>query len=95
MSIYRPVSAYALFFRDTQAAIKGSNPNASFGEVSKIVASMWDNLDAEQKAVSVLIFVLGSVEFFRGQVINVLGGMLGTFKSILFFLHHTSQIIIG
>ncbi|XP_041454167.1 thymocyte selection-associated high mobility group box protein TOX-like isoform X2 [Lytechinus variegatus] len=46
----KPVSAYALFFRDTQAAIKGQNPNASFGEVSKIVASMWDSLDAEQKA---------------------------------------------
>lgn len=48
---HRPVSAYALFFRDTQAAIKGSNPNASFGEVSKIVASMWDSLDADHKNV--------------------------------------------
>lgn len=45
------MSAYALFFRDTQAAIKGSNPNASFGEVSKIVASMWDSLEADQKQV--------------------------------------------
>lgn len=50
---YRPVSAYALFFRDTQAAIKGQNPNASFGEVSKIVASMWDGLDSEHKSVSI------------------------------------------
>ena len=49
---YRPVSAYALFFRDTQAAIKGQNPNASFGEVSKIVASMWDSLEEDQKNVS-------------------------------------------
>lgn len=47
----KPVSAYALFFRDTQAAIKGSNPNASFGEVSKIVASMWDALDSNNKDV--------------------------------------------
>lgn len=45
------MSAYALFFRDTQAAIKGQNPNASFGEVSKIVASMWDALDSEHKNV--------------------------------------------
>ncbi|XP_064640647.1 TOX high mobility group box family member 3-like isoform X3 [Lineus longissimus] len=45
----KPVSAYALFFRDTQAAIKGQNPNASFGEVSKIVASMWDSLDPDTK----------------------------------------------
>ncbi|KAK3085630.1 hypothetical protein FSP39_006440 [Pinctada imbricata] len=47
----KPVSAYALFFRDTQAAIKGQNPSASFGEVSKIVASMWDGLDTETKSV--------------------------------------------
>jgi hypothetical protein len=52
----RPVSAYALFFRDTQAAIKGQNPNASFGEVSKIVASMWDALDAEHKNVSTILY---------------------------------------
>lgn len=45
------MSAYALFFRDTQAAIKGQNPNASFGEVSKIVASMWDALDSDSKNV--------------------------------------------
>ncbi|KAG7264839.1 hypothetical protein CRUP_004382 [Coryphaenoides rupestris] len=45
----KPVSAYALFFRDTQAAIKGQNPSASFSEVSKIVASMWDTLGEEQK----------------------------------------------
>jgi len=50
--VFRPISAYALFFRDTQAAIKGQNPSASFGEVSKIVASMWDGLDEEHKNVS-------------------------------------------
>nr|XP_057918567.1 thymocyte selection-associated high mobility group box protein TOX [Doryrhamphus excisus] len=47
----KPVSAYALFFRDTQANIKAQNPNATFGEVSKIVASMWDGLGEEQKQV--------------------------------------------
>uniref|UniRef100_A0A8C0U0R4 HMG box domain-containing protein n=1 Tax=Cyanistes caeruleus TaxID=156563 RepID=A0A8C0U0R4_CYACU len=30
---------------------KGQNPNATFGEVSKIVASMWDSLGEEQKQV--------------------------------------------
>ncbi|CAG9766362.1 unnamed protein product [Ceutorhynchus assimilis] len=47
----KPVSAYSLFFRDTHAALKGQNPNANFGEVSKIVASMWDALDSEHKNV--------------------------------------------
>ena len=55
MLCFRPVSAYALFFRDTQAAIKGQNPSASFGEVSKIVASMWEGLDPDTKNVSWLI----------------------------------------
>ena len=53
----KPVSAYALFFRDTQAAIKGQNPNATFGEVSKIVASMWDSLGEEQKQVLELLLL--------------------------------------
>jgi len=48
----RPVSAYALFFRDTQAAIKCQHPSASFGEMSKIVAAMWDTLDDLHKNVS-------------------------------------------
>lgn len=52
----KPVSAYALFFRDTQAAIKGQNPNATFGDVSKIVASMWDSLGEEQKQVSRFLY---------------------------------------
>jgi hypothetical protein len=46
----KPVSAYALFFRDSQAAIKVRNPNAAFGDVSKIVASLWDALDPDNKA---------------------------------------------
>lgn len=50
------MSAYALFFRDTQAAIKGQNPSATFGDVSKIVASMWDSLGEEQKQVSLCPF---------------------------------------
>ncbi|KAJ8272529.1 hypothetical protein GJAV_G00090260 [Gymnothorax javanicus] len=45
----KPVSAYALFFRDTQASIKGQKPGATFGEVSKIVASTWDSLGEEEK----------------------------------------------
>jgi HMG (high mobility group) box len=49
----RPVSAYSLFFRNAQAAIKNRNPSATFGDVSKIVASMWDNLDDSVKNVSI------------------------------------------
>ena len=47
----KPVSAYAHFFREKQILIKRSNPEVSFGEVSKIVASEWDSLSKEAKAV--------------------------------------------
>ena len=47
----KPVSAYALFFRDSQASIKSRNPNLTFGDVSKMVASLWDSLDADSKSL--------------------------------------------
>uniref|UniRef100_A0A3B3SRF9 TOX high mobility group box family member 2 n=1 Tax=Paramormyrops kingsleyae TaxID=1676925 RepID=A0A3B3SRF9_9TELE len=64
----KPVSAYALFFRDTQAAIKGQNPNATFGDVSKIVASMWDGLAEEQKQVITLPLLLHSMSNYSDPV---------------------------
>ena len=38
--------------RDTQANIKSDNPSATFGEISKVVASMWDGLNEGAKQVS-------------------------------------------
>ena len=72
----KPVSAYALFFRDTQAAIKGQNPNASFGEVSTIVASMWDVLAPEHKDVykkkteAAKIIYLKTLAAYRANVVS-------------------------
>jgi len=45
------MTAYSLFFRDTQASIKAVNQQATFGEVSRIVASLWDNLEPHEKEV--------------------------------------------
>lgn len=44
-------TAYQFFFKETQASVKTHNPNAKFGEVSKIVASMWEALGEEDRAV--------------------------------------------
>ena len=44
-------SAYAFFFKDTQASVKSQNPNAKFGEVSKIVAQMWEAMGDEDKSI--------------------------------------------
>lgn len=46
----KPASAYALFFKETQAPIKIQNPTATFGEVAKIVGSLWSSLDDERKS---------------------------------------------
>ena len=42
-------SAYTWFFRATQATIKEKNPGAKFGDISKIVASMWEALGDNEK----------------------------------------------
>ncbi|XP_075750458.1 TOX high mobility group box family member 4-B-like [Rhipicephalus microplus] len=47
----RPLSAYALYFRDTHASIQLQNPNASFTEMSQMVASIWKELEPEHKLV--------------------------------------------
>lgn len=47
----KPVSAYALFFRDTVSAIKSKNPKTSFDEISTIVSSMWQVLEPAHKNV--------------------------------------------
>jgi len=44
-----PSSAYTFFFRATQATIKTQNPGAKFGDISKIVASMWEALGDNEK----------------------------------------------
>ncbi|CAF1266728.1 unnamed protein product [Adineta ricciae] len=45
----KPVSPYALFFRDAQNDIKKRLANPSFGEISKVVAHMWENIEPEIK----------------------------------------------
>ncbi|CAF0846255.1 unnamed protein product [Didymodactylos carnosus] len=45
----KPVSPYALFFRDTQNGIKKKLASPSFGEISKVVAHMWENIEPEVK----------------------------------------------
>ena len=44
-----PLSAYAFFFKETQASIKSQQPDATFESVSKIVETMWQALDEPQK----------------------------------------------
>ncbi|VDM71830.1 unnamed protein product [Strongylus vulgaris] len=48
--MFRPVSAYAMFFKERQMVVKKSFPEATFGDISRIVAGEWDSLGKEEKA---------------------------------------------
>ncbi|GMT27046.1 hypothetical protein PFISCL1PPCAC_18343, partial [Pristionchus fissidentatus] len=42
-------SMYAVFFRQQQPIIKALNPQASFGQISRLIAVAWERVDDEQK----------------------------------------------
>lgn len=43
-------TAYTYFLDAKRATVKDENPNANFGELSKLVGDLWKNLSAEDKA---------------------------------------------
>lgn len=46
-------SAYTFFLEESHARIKAEDPNASFGEVSKLISSQWREMDEDAKSVYV------------------------------------------
>jgi len=45
----RPMSAFMMFSRDKRDEIKRQNPNASFGEIGKMVADRWMAMTEDEK----------------------------------------------
>jgi len=43
------LSAYAMFFQETQASVKSTNPDATFEQLKQIVHTMWQVIGDEQK----------------------------------------------
>jgi hypothetical protein len=50
----RASSPYILFSTEKRAEVKAQNPDASFGELGKILGQMWSQMDEKAKAVSEL-----------------------------------------
>lgn len=48
----RAPSPYIIFSTEKRPGVKESNPNASFGELGKILGAMWAAMDDKAKAVS-------------------------------------------
>jgi len=44
-----PLSAYAMFFQETQASVKSTNPEATFDQLKQIVHTMWQVIGDDQK----------------------------------------------
>merc|ERR1712048_642752 len=45
-----PMSAYFLFMNATRPTVRKENPDASIGEVAKILGKMWGEIEPEDKA---------------------------------------------
>ena len=45
----RPSTPYIMFMKENRARVVQNNPNASFGEISKILSSEWNNLKSKTK----------------------------------------------
>eukprot|EP00455_Lapot_gusevi_P041654 TRINITY_DN4857_c0_g1_i4.p1 TRINITY_DN4857_c0_g1~~TRINITY_DN4857_c0_g1_i4.p1 ORF type:complete len:213 (-),score=90.51 TRINITY_DN4857_c0_g1_i4:100-738(-) len=45
----KPLTAFMIFSKDNRSRIKDENPDASFGELSKLVGEEWRNLDSKTK----------------------------------------------
>ena len=52
-SIKRPRTAYTFFTSERRNAIKASNPDKSFGDISKMVAAEWRKLSDKKRAAYV------------------------------------------
>merc|ERR1711982_255690 len=46
----RPMSAYFLFMNATRPTVRKENPDASIGDVAKILGKMWREIEPEDKA---------------------------------------------
>jgi len=46
----RPLSAYMFYSKDVREDTKSENPDATFGELGKILGSKWSGLSEEEKA---------------------------------------------
>lgn len=49
LELNKPLTAYELFFKETQATIRSKNPAAQFEDIRKIVDQMWENLTENNK----------------------------------------------
>ena len=47
----RPLSAYMFFSQDWRERVKAENPDASLGEIGKLLGARWKELDDEEKKV--------------------------------------------
>ena len=48
----RPPSPYIVFCSEKRAELKAAHPNATFGEMGKMLGQLWAQMDEKQKAVS-------------------------------------------
>jgi len=48
--IKRPLTGYQLFMKDVRLKISEDHPNASFGEINRLIGQMWNECTRSEKA---------------------------------------------
>jgi hypothetical protein len=56
--VKRAPSSYICFCTAKRQEIKDANPDATFGQLGKILGEIWGQLDAKGKEVNYSIFIL-------------------------------------
>jgi len=65
----RPLFAYQVFFRDVQGALREKNPQLTFGELSRLIAQMWEKLEEDRKKVYQEDYQAAKVEY-EGKMVE-------------------------
>jgi hypothetical protein len=52
----RGPSAYIIFSTENRAEVKAANPDATFGELGKLLGAKWGSMTEAEKAVSLLYY---------------------------------------
>ena len=55
-AVKKAPSAYIIFCTEKRPQVKIDNPNASFGELGKLLGKLWADLSEEEKEVRISLF---------------------------------------
>lgn len=82
----RPASAYLLFANDNRAKVKKANPDATFGELGKLLGEAWTNATSADKKKYTALAEKDRARYEKEKAAAVcLASFVGVFLFLTFF----------